>query len=193
MVTLPAVGEDRRARLNVLSQTRPTHQPAAACDGQALSAPGPPPPQHLLAPGDLPAPASPPVGLIHLHHAGSRSAPAPTAADAAWPTRSGRKRPLQAQRRDPVFAPGIEPYRERRAVRSKIVPAVTELRPPHPEHLKPIAQPPATIVAAVRASEASGPSVPVRPGRGPEMIDPAGSSAALAAITFREPLWPPTG
>ena len=31
------------------------------------------------------------------------------------------------------------------------------------------------------------------PDRGPEMIDPAGSSAALAAITFREPLWPPTG
>ena len=98
-------------------------------------------------------------------------APAPTAADAAWPTRSGRSRSrasASAQRRDPVFASGeqpagIEPYRERRArpvkdrARSH---RTTAAAPGAPE--APIAQPPATIVAAVRAGEASVPSQPLQ-------------------------------
>ena len=91
--------------------------------------------------------------------------PAPTAADAAWPTRSGRSRSRASASgsapRSRLTANSQQASRLR--VRSKIVPAVTELRPPHPEHLKRrIAQPPATIVAAVRASEASGPSQPLQ-------------------------------
>ena len=81
VVTLPAVGEDRRARLNVICHERVQRRGRRISQRQHAAAAKPfrlpnlhrDAGQHLLAPG--PATCQPrlltaDVGLIHLHHVG---------------------------------------------------------------------------------------------------------------------------
>ena len=207
--SLAAVGEDRRARLNVICHERVQRRGrriAAACgSGQALSAPGPPPRCRSAPscpwPGHLPAPAAhrrcrshppPPCRLVGR----GPGAPAPTAADAAWPTRSGRSR-SRASASGSAPRSRLCPWRTASRhcvsgvrVRSKIVPAVTELRPPHPEHLKrpsPSRQPPSwpsprkrsqRAIAATPSSPDSPHRCGTRPGTRPRTSDSACATAS---------------
>ena len=184
-VALPAVGDDSRARLDMIGHERVQR------DGRRVGQrphPAPAKPrrfpdlhrdagEHLLAPG--PAAAQPRLltadeRLVHFHQPGQ---PVPPRAHQHRPQAmqhsprglvgTDLQRPFQAQRRDPVLAGGEEPAggepdRERRPrpvkdrARCHRGPAAAL-----GTHVPTIGQPPARIATATRAGEASGPSQPL--------------------------------
>lgn len=132
--------------------------------------------QHLLAPGSAtcqPRLITADVCLIHFDHP-SQSVPTRAHQHRPQPLQhcprrlvgTNLERPLEAQRRDPVFAGGEqpaggEPDRERRAgpVKDRARSHRRAVAAPGAPDA-PVASPPGAIVATVRAGEASGPSQP---------------------------------